>query len=182
MADPGYANRVAEMLRQLGIAATFGQESGLKPFREATHLVSVGLDIYGREQHLSPEAAAAWRRMRATAQRDGIELQIVSAFRSVDYQRQIIQRKREAGQTLDQILRVSAPPGFSEHHTGRAIDLTTPGIRPLTEEFESTDAFVWLVRRAKEFDFTLSYPRNNRHGIAYEPWHWRHEGDEDIEP
>ena len=42
----------------------------------------------------------------------------------------------------------------------------------LTEEFERTPAFNWLNRRAKEFGFHLTYPRNNRFGVIYEPWHW----------
>ena len=65
-----------------------------------------------------------------------------------------------------------AAPGHSEHHTGRAVDIATPGSRPLTEEFEDTDAFRWLTSRAVEFGFSLTYPRDNPWGIAYEPWHW----------
>jgi D-alanyl-D-alanine carboxypeptidase len=67
---------------------------------------------------------------------------------------------------------VNAAPGHSEHHTGRAVDIATPGSRPLTEEFEQTDAFRWLSSRAVEFGFSLTYPRDNPWGIAYEPWHW----------
>lgn len=110
--------------------------------------------------------------MKAAAARDGETLQLVSAFRGVDYQRQIIERKLAAGQSWEQILRVSALPGFSEHHTGRTIDVTTPGCKALTEEFEGTSAFKWLERRAGEFGFTMTYPRGNEFGVAYEPWHW----------
>ena len=141
-------------------------------FREATELVSVAPDIYGREQRLTPSAAAAWNAMRTAAERDREILQLVSAFRSVDYQKQIIQRKVAAGQSWEQILRVSALPGFSEHHTGRTIDVTTPGCKPLTEEFEQTTAFHWLTRHAGEFRFVMTYSRGNKLGIAYEPWHW----------
>ncbi len=73
---------------------------------------------------------------------------------------------------MREILSVSAAPGYSEHHTGRAVDLTTPGTRPLEEDFEATPAFEWLTGTAEDFGFRMSYPRNNRHGIAYEPWHW----------
>lgn len=73
---------------------------------------------------------------------------------------------------MQQILEVSAAPGFSEHHTGRALDLTTPGGPVLEEPFEHTDAFAWLSESAGSFGFHLSYPRGNSHGIAYEPWHW----------
>ena len=103
---------------------------------------------------------------------EGIDLKVVSAFRSIDYQRGIIERKLKAGQSVEQILAVSAPPGYSEHHTGRAVDVMTPGGPILEETFADTDAFRWLEQNACRFGFVLSYPRGNAHGFAYEPWHW----------
>ena len=50
-------------------------------------------------------------------------------------------------------------------------------LRVLEEEFERSDAFAWLTRRAGEFGFRMSYPRDNPHGVAYEPWHWAWWGD-----
>jgi zinc D-Ala-D-Ala carboxypeptidase len=163
-----YERRIQGILQELG--APVRPEARL--FIEAAELVSVGLDIHGREQRLTPEAAKAWSEMKTAAEKDGEILQLVSAFRSVDYQKQIIQRKLAAGQSWEQILRVSALPGFSEHHTGRTIDLTTPGSKELEEEFENTPAFRWLTKRAGEFEFTMTYPRGNSFGVAYEPWHW----------
>jgi|SRR5215472_5565461 len=164
-----YEERVAQILLELGAPA---RTSRARPFREALELVAVGPDIYGREQRLAPEAASAWAAMKTSAEQEGEVLQLVSAFRSVDYQKQLVERKLTSGQSWEQILRVSALPGYSEHHTGRTIDVTTPGCKPLTEEFEGTGAFRWLARWAGEFGFTMSYPRNNQFGVAYEPWHW----------
>ena len=79
---------------------------------------------------------------------------------------------------MEQILRVNAAPGFSEHHTGRAVDLGTHDCEALEEEFEQTDAFVWLERNAESFGFAMSYPRGNASGFAYEPWHWCFESAE----
>jgi len=163
-----YQQRIQQILKELGAP----ERVNLHVFIEATELVSVGVDIYGREQRLSPEAAAAWKEMRTAAEKEGEILQLVSAFRSVDYQKGIIQRKLAAGQSWEQILRVSALPGFSEHHTGRTIDVTTPGSKVLEEEFENTSAFRWLEKRAGEFGFVMTYPRGNKFGVAYEPWHW----------
>jgi D-alanyl-D-alanine carboxypeptidase len=73
---------------------------------------------------------------------------------------------------LDDILAVNTAPGFSEHHSGRALDLSTPGEAAAEESFESTSAFAWLCAHAARFGFVLSYPRDNPHGIVYEPWHW----------
>jgi len=141
---------------------------------EATELVSVGPDHLGREAFLSPQAARAWRAMRERAFADGVELILVSAFRSVARQSEILAGKLAKGMTLEEALGYSAYPGFSEHHSGNAIDIGTCGVPHLEEEFEATAAFLWLGEHARRFGFSLSYPRGNAHGIAYEPWHWCH--------
>ncbi|MDP2370951.1 D-alanyl-D-alanine carboxypeptidase family protein, partial [Rhodoferax sp.] len=105
-------------------------------------------------------------------QADGIDLFIVSAFRSVERQAEIVRRKLASGQSLETILAVSAPPGFSEHHSGRAVDLSTPGVAPLEPAFDQSPAFAWLVQRAAVFGFRLSFPEGNAQGYQYEPWHW----------
>jgi len=156
----------------LGVPRNYGRTRKLRRVREPLHLESIGLDTQGREQFLAPRAARAWARMREAAARDGVELQVVSAFRSIEYQLGILKRKLERGLSMEQILRVSAAPGYSEHHSGRALDITTSGFAALEEEFEDSPAFAWLKKNARRFGFHLSYPRKNRHGIAYEPWHW----------
>jgi D-alanyl-D-alanine carboxypeptidase len=126
-----------------------------------------------RKQHLlTPPAASAWRAMKDAAFAEGIVIKIVSAFRTIDRQAEIVRAKIETGLSLESILCVSAPPGYSEHHSGRAIDLTTDGVRPLEQEFEHTNAFRWLSTNARGFGFVLSFPPNNCYGYAYEPWHW----------
>lgn len=142
------------------------------PMEEAQRLVVVGPDAFGREVQLTEEAAMAWAAMRQAAEREGISLLLLSGFRSIERQTEIIQAKLSAGQPLEAILRVNAYPGFSEHHTGRAIDLGSPDCPHFSEAFETTREFGWLNRQAVLFGFTLSYPRGNAPGIAYEPWHW----------
>jgi D-alanyl-D-alanine carboxypeptidase len=161
-----------ELHEELGIPADYAAAGGPPSFDEAQELVEVGPNLVGRMQRLTPEAARQWRAMVAAADQVGIQLLIVSGFRGLEYQAGLIRKKLEAGQAIEEILRVNAAPGFSEHHTGRAVDIATPGSRPLTEEFEDTDAFRWLTSRAIEFGFSLTYPRDNPWGIAYEPWHW----------
>ena len=156
----------------LGIPCDHGRIRKLRMQREPARLVAIGTDIHGRTQWLQPRAARALARMRKAAASDGVELQIVSAFRSIEYQLAIIERKRARGLSIDEILRVSAAPGYSEHHSGRCVDFTAPGFEALEEGFERSLAFAWLQRNASRFGFTLSYPRGNVHGIAYEPWHW----------
>lgn len=169
-----YERRIAAILSDLGI-----DETGLRaPLQiETAQLVSLGEDVFGREQLATPATAEGWARMRDAASESGVILDLVSAWRSVDYQSRLIRKKLEAGQVMDDILCVNAAPGFSEHHTGRALDLNTPGCEPLTEAFETTVAFDWLTRYAAEFGFVMSYPRDNPFGIIYEPWHWAYQFD-----
>lgn len=167
-----FARRVREIGAELGIPGDYGARHRLRLQPEARKLASIGDDIYGREQKLTPRAARAWQEMARSAGGDAIEIQPVSAFRTVDYQAGLIRGKLEQGQSLEQILAVSAAPGYSEHHSGRAIDVTTPGSEVLEEPFEKTAAFEWLMANADRFGFRLSYPRGNPHGVAYEPWHW----------
>ena len=167
-----YADRIAQHLQELGISLSYASERGLPLCEEPAEVVLVGLDIFGRARHLEPTAARQWSAMRESATADGLDLLLVSAFRSVDYQRSIFDRKLSQGLAIEDILRVNAAPGFSEHHTGRAVDIATRGCPPLTEAFESTEAFRWLTENADRFDFVMTYPRDNSYGIVYEPWHW----------
>jgi len=129
-------------------------------------------DLYGRPLWLLPAAVGAWQQMCEAARRDGVELLVVSGFRSMDYQAALWRRKLSAGQRLDAILAVSAPPGFSEHHSGRALDLHARAYRVLERDFERSPAFAWLHAHAARFQFRLSYPEGNASGYVYEPWHW----------
>lgn len=167
-----YLDKVAGILDGLGVPAEYGAARGLPLFEEAVRLVSVGPDVFGREQFLAADVAERWASLVAAAAREGVELHLVSGFRSLDYQRGIFERKLAAGTALDDILQVNVPPGYSEHHTGRAVDITTPGLPPLTEAFESSDAFAWLARSASQYGLRMSYPRGNTVGVVYEPWHW----------
>ena len=157
---------------ELGIPANYGVRHRLQLMPQAETLVPIGRDIFDRDQRLNPAAATAWKRLQDAAASRGVELQLVSAYRGVTYQTNLFRRKLSDGQSVNQVLAVSAAPGFSEHHSGRAIDLTTPGCKPLEESFGDTKAYNWLKSNAGIYGFKESYPRNNRHGLAWEPWHW----------
>lgn len=159
-------------LDKLGLPKDYGVKHRMRLIPEAATLIPAGRDIFDRDQRLTPAAAAAWERMKTAAAGRGVELQLVSAFRAVSYQANLIQRKLDEGQSIRKILSTSAAPGYSEHHSGRAIDLTTPGQKPLNEVFSETKAYEWLRSNAGIYGFRESYPRNNRHRIQWEPWHW----------
>jgi D-alanyl-D-alanine carboxypeptidase len=167
-----YSARVADALAEFAVSPAVLAQRGLEICREPTELVTAETDAEGREHLLVPAAAAAWARMVKAAGEDGVVLSIASAFRTLDRQAAIIRGKLERGAAIDQILCVSAPPGYSEHHSGRAVDVCTPGCPPLEPEFEQTEAYEWLSSHANDHGFALSYPRDNQQGYSYEPWHW----------
>ncbi len=167
-----YRSRIEALHRQLNMPASFVCTCKMPLQAEASDLVSSEPDVFDREQRMTAATLACWQNMKAAAQMVDIDLQIVSAFRSVEYQCELLKNKLAKGQNIDAILLVNAAPGYSEHHTGRAIDITTAGCEPLSEAFENTAAFRWLQSNGKRFDFSLSYPRDNSLGMVYEPWHW----------
>ena len=117
-------------------------------------------------------------KMREEARKDGIYLVFLSGYRSINLQNDIFfSLKSIRNQVAAERARVSAPPGYSEHSTGFAIDFgdATQRETDFETEFENTDAFKWLIKNAAKFHFKLSFNKNNKY-IDYEPWHWRYEG------
>jgi D-alanyl-D-alanine carboxypeptidase len=139
---------------------------------DETLLVTIAINADGTAVRLVPPAAAAWQRLQAAAGAAGIELLPQSGFRSVNRQVQILRGKLAEGRRLADILASVAAPGHSEHHTGRALDLGSPGEPELEEEFARTPAYSWLTAHAGRHGFCLSYPPGNPHGFVFEPWHW----------
>ena len=163
---------LSAVISALGISSEFLEARHLSECQEASCLEVAEVSADGKEHPLVPAAACAWRDLKAAALAEGVSLFIFSAFRSIDRQTEIVRRKLEAGASMEEALTVCAPPGFSEHHTGRAVDVSTPGSPVLRVEFEQTPAFAWLGARAAEFGYHLTYPAGNRSGYQYEPWHW----------
>ncbi len=163
-----------------GIPSADGRLLGHFPYPEASSqdLVSVyrGLEIH-------KDTFGSFRTMQSAAAKDGIDLILLSAYRSHALQEEIFfQIKSSRNQTAVERAKVSAPPGYSEHSTGYAIDIGDK-MRPETdfvEGFENTRAFRWLEKNAARYHFVLSFPKGNAQGVTYEPWHWRFEGTADA--
>jgi zinc D-Ala-D-Ala carboxypeptidase len=132
------------------------------------------------QMRLNSGAAQAFKEMIAAAQAEGVSIVPLSAFRSLQDQKELFfEVKKERVQTAQERAGVSAPPGYSEHHTGYAIDLgdgNIPAVN-LSPDFETTPSFKWLQANAPRFSFEISFPKDNVQGVSYEPWHWRYVGD-----
>lgn len=140
----------------------------------------------GRKFCFDESALGCLLSMIESAKKDGINLFVVSAYRSNQRQAEIFNNKLQ--QWLDSGLsqeeafentqRYIAPPGTSEHATGLAVDLNS-----LEEEFDQTPEYRWLCSHASEFGFILRYQKEKEDvtKIAYEPWHYRYVGREHAE-
>lgn len=169
-----YVAHINEVNRGLGIPADYAAKHNLVVQPEAKQLVDVPRDVYGRKVQMVAPAAAALKQMFAAAQHDGIKLETVSAFRSMAYQTHLIREKLDRGMTIRKALSINAVPGYSEHQTGCAVDLTTPGVPAADGSFANSKAFAWMQHHAARYGFHLSFPPGNKYGYEYEPWHWRY--------
>ncbi len=152
---------------------------GHYPYPEA--LISELQAIEGHpEIKLRRATAVSFDAMVRAAAAEGVILVPLSGFRSIDDQQYLFfDIKAERGQVATKRAEVSAPPGYSEHHTGYAVDVGDGKVPAtnLSTDFENTETFRWLKTNAPRFNFELSFPLNNPQGISYEPWHWRFVGD-----
>ena len=124
------------------------------------------------------EMSESLLKMREDARNEGVFLVFLSGYRSINLQKDIFYSlKSMRNQDAAERARVSAPPGYSEHSTGFAIDIGDANKREtdFEVEFENTDAFKWLKKNAAKYHFKLSFNQNNKN-VDYEPWHWRYEG------
>lgn len=172
-----YTAKVQALLQALDITADVLGQRPLTLHQEPAALVEVPATPDATTAYqLTPATCHAWLAMQEAARAQGIPLALVSAFRSAERQHDIIAAKIALGQSIIDILTSVAPPGYSEHHTGRAIDIGTSEASALEEVFETTTSYAWLRVHAQAFGFVMSYPRNNPEGFVFEPWHWCYRG------
>jgi D-alanyl-D-alanine carboxypeptidase len=127
------------------------------------------------------------RAMRDAAADDGVEIVVVSGYRSPSEQASAFesaiwrQLARQAGPTdrsdaEARVARFVAPPGHSQHQLGTAVDLSTWEIGYAVQpRFAETEAHRWVLEHGWEYGFVLPYTEQGepRTGYAYEPWHFR---------
>lgn len=144
-------------------------------FGQMLILGSYGSGDYQRFERLMPEAAFALMKLTSAARDEGVWIIPVSCFRNLQDQRKLFTDQIRRRGSREAAAKSSAPPGYSEHHTGYALDLADGHFpqQDVSLEFAKTEAFKWMDLRAKEFGFELSFPESNPQGINYEPWHWR---------
>lgn len=133
---------------------------------------------HNEKRELRKEAADALEALFLGAKEDGITLLGVSGYRSYETQKNVFDSYvRKDGE--EKAMTYSALPGYSEHETGLAIDVTGGnGKCAATDCFAGTKEAIWLADHAPEYGFIIRYPEGKEDitGYKYEPWHLRYVG------
>lgn len=159
-----------------GLCAPEALAVGIKHFKYAdanpSDLVASG---YGNDPKfkIHKSAKPALQEMIAAAKKDGVTLTPGSILRTSSRQAQIIANKKKQGQSAKQIYYTSSHPGYSEHHTGLAVDFS-----PINDSFAKTAGYLWLKNNAHKYGFyqTFTTEYSTYSGVSEESWHWRFEG------
>ncbi len=146
-------------------------------------------DSYTSKMH--KDAKAAFLKMKKAAAADGITIEVVSAYRSFQRQKEIYEGKYTRftnqgltpSQAIEEIIEYSTIPGTSRHHWGTDIDIIDGNASPRPKSVLQPELFhgkgpfcklkEWLTTNANSFGFYEVYTDNaNRKGFKYEPWHF----------
>ena len=121
--------------------------------------------------YIRTDARDAFVKMALEAQKDSVFFTAKSGFRSPSYQKQMIRRRLKENKKFADIIRFAAPPGYSTHSIGNALDIATN-----THPFEKSKAYAWLIKHAYKYGFIETYPKGNLTLKTWEPWHWEFVG------
>lgn len=126
------------------------------------------------------EALSQYYKMESDAKKDGLEINIRSGYRTTEVQESLFNAyvKKDG---LEKANRYSAKPGYSEHETGLAFDISNGDyVKSIGDWFTDTPQAKWLYENAHKYGFVLRYPPGKEHitGYKYESWHYRYIGVE----
>lgn len=130
------------------------------------------------------------KKMLRAAEKDGMDMYVCSAYRTVNKQKQLYNRRmgeeirsgKSYWQAFEATRMGTALPGTSEHGLGIAVDIISNSYTELDEKQKDTPEAKWLAENCYKYGFILRYPVDKTEitGIMYEPWHYRYVGVEDA--
>ena len=150
-----------------------GAKFGHLPYTEVPLAERKLMKPIGKNFLLKAPAAEAYLRMVDAAKAEGITLVPAFGFRDLKTQKALFNYNTKIPEA--QRAKQRAPPGHSEHHTGYALDINSKGEKMT----ENSKAYQWLKKHAAAYGFENSFPKNNKQGVMFEPWHWRYIGNEE---
>lgn len=133
--------------------------------------------VYAYDENSAPkEVLEQYKKMFNAAQEQGLELIISSSYRSYEEQKETYEFYEQT--KGENVKNYASLPGYSEHQTGLAFDILKIGV--LTDDFDQTDEFKWLINNSYKYGFILRYPKEKEKitKFDYESWHYRYVGIE----
>lgn len=132
---------------------------------------------YAYDENYAPkEIIEQYEKMFYAAEEAGMNLVISSSYRSYEEQKETYEFYKQI--KGDDVKNYASLPGYSEHQTGLAFDILKIGV--LTDDFDKTDEFKWLIDNSYKYGFILRYPKDKENitKFDYESWHYRYVGIE----
>lgn len=130
-------------------------------------------------RYMKAEAAEQFHKLVEAAEKEGYTIVMTTAYRSYGFQK-ILWDQYVAKEGEEAAAKYSARPGTSEHQTGLAVDITSPGVDyKLLNSFGQTEEGIWIAKNAHRFGFIIRFPKGKEEitGYQYEPWHLRYVGE-----
>ena len=127
--------------------------------------------------YLVKEAKEQIEKLISDAKNDGMNIRVISAYRSYSYQENLYNNYvKSDGVALADTY--SARPGYSEHQTGLVVDVTRAFDN--FNNFENSEEYNWMLNNAHNYGFILRYPKDKENITTYsfEAWHYRYVGVE----
>lgn len=157
---------------------------------QSVDALSLNYPKYDRVFAVDREAYKPLKDMFAAAEKDGVPLQMVSPYRSIQKQDRLftesvnsyIKQGYSESEAIKKANNSRTFTGTSEHNTGLGFDILQKGNWTLSQSFDQTAQFKWLMEHAEEYGFILRYQKDkvSKTGIMYEPWHFRYVGVENA--
>lgn len=157
---------------------TLNQVSGMVSPQKDARLVRIPSKYTNKTEYIQKNVLPDLEGMILAARKDGVNLRVVSAFRSYHHQKNLWQRKwrRTSGNDkarLQAVLRYSSPPAFSRHHWGSDVDLNSLKLTYWASA-GGKKTQRWLQKNARKFGFCQVYSQRCKSGHREEKWHWSH--------
>jgi LAS superfamily LD-carboxypeptidase LdcB len=127
----------------------------------------------GKQIKMHTKAFPYLQSLIVAAKNDGLDLKIISGFRSFGEQSQL--KGAYSVNYGSGANTFSADQGYSEHQLGTTIDFTNTSVGASFSGFSKTPEYEWLMQNAYKYGFIISYPKDNAY-YQFEPWHWRFVG------
>ena len=127
--------------------------------------------------YLVKDAYDAYVELYQAAKADGMNLLVTTSYRNYNFQSTLYWNYVNTdGQANADTY--SARPGYSEHHSGLAVDLSTPSLTNAFTEFIYTDEYQWMKENSYKYGFIQRYTDENQYITGYQPeaWHFRYVG------